>query len=257
MNSATPILTLTQAALVLEGRTIVHPLDLAFLPGTLTALVGPNGAGKSSLLSLAAGDRAPSSGQVLLAGRNLRDWPVRALACQRAVMPQDHSVRFGFSVEEVVRMGRLPHPADPAADARIVAQALAAADVGHLATRDVQTLSGGEAARVAFARVLAQDTPVVLLDEPTAALDLHHQERLMRHARLRADQGVCMIAVLHDLNLASSYADRIVMLASGQVAADGPPRQVLRQDTVEQVYRQSVLVIEHPVRGVPLVLPNG
>ena len=166
-------------------------------------------------------------------------------------------MRFGFGVREVVAMGRLPHPADAEADGRIVEQSLAAADVVALGERNVQTLSGGEAARTAFARVLAQTTPVVLLDEPTAALDLHHQERLLRHVRGLADAGACAIAVLHDLNLASAYADRIVMLCEGRVAADGTPREVLRRETVERVYRQPVLVIEHPTRGVPLVLPDG
>lgn len=256
MSSVTP-LALEDASLVIDGRTIVDRVDLRFAAGTLTALVGPNGAGKSSLLALAAGDRAPSRGQVSVAGRRLDAWRVRELARERAVMPQDHSVRFGFGVREVVAMGRLPHDADPDRDAGIVEAALTTADLLALAGRNVQTLSGGEAARTAFARVLAQDTPVLLLDEPTAALDLHHQERLLRHARRLADRGVCVIAVLHDLNLASAYSDRIVMLCEGRVVADGSPREVLRRETIERVYRQPVLVIEHPTRGVPLVLTEN
>ena len=133
---------------------------------------------------------------------------------------------------------------------------LAAGDVTHLAPRDVQTLSGGEASRTAFARVLAQTTPVVFLDEPTAALDLQHQEAVLRIARGLADEGACVIVVLHDLNLAAGYADRIVMLHRGRIAADGSPRAVLTRETIEHVYAQPVLVLEHPTRGVPLVVSD-
>ncbi|MCD9032318.1 heme ABC transporter ATP-binding protein [Luteimonas sp. Y-2-2-4F] len=254
--SADTALALEQASLVIDGRTILDRVDLRFVAGSLTALVGPNGAGKSSLLSLAAGDRSPAHGRVLLGGRPIRDWKVRALARERAVMPQDHAVRFGFPVREVVAMGRLPHPADPAQDEAIVEAALSTADLLALAERDVQTLSGGEAARTAFARVLAQRTPVLLLDEPTAALDLRHQERVLRHARALADGGVCVIAVLHDLNLASAHADRIVVLDHGRVAADGTPREVLVRSVIEPVYRQPVQVIDHPTRHVPLVVTD-
>jgi len=249
-----PLLELRGATLVRGGRSIVAGVDLALHGGSLTALVGPNGAGKSTLLALLAGDLIPDRGQALLRGRALADWPVRQLALQRAVMAQDHAVRFAFSVREVVAMGRLPHPPDPLADARIVADALAEADIGMFAGRDVQTLSGGEAARTALARVLAQRTPVLLLDEPTAALDLRHQERTLRSARSLARDGACVVVVLHDLNLASAYADRIVMLADGRIAAAGSPRQVLTADTIGRVYGQPVRVIEHPARGVPLVV---
>ncbi len=249
-----PLMALEQAGLRIDNRAILDGIDLRFEAATLTALVGPNGAGKSTLLGLLAGDHAPTSGRVSLGGRPLHAWNARALARERAVMLQEHAVRFSFSVEEVVAMGRLPHPPDPAADAALVARAMAIADVSHLAPRDVQTLSGGEAARTVFARVLAQATPVLLLDEPTAALDLRHQETLLRRARELADAGACVVVVLHDLNLAAGYADRIVMLADGQVAADGSPREVLTQATIERVYRQPVRVIAHPTRDVPLVV---
>lgn len=248
------LLQLREVSVRIDGRAIVDGISLAFAAGTVTALVGPNGAGKSTLLAVAAGDRAPSTGEVLLAGTPIASRKARALARERAVLPQDHAVRFAFSVEEVVAMGRLPHPPDPESDARIVAASLAAADVAALASRDVQTLSGGESARTAFARVLAQTTPLVLLDEPTAALDLQHQESLLRQVRALADAGACAIVVLHDLNLAAAYADRIVLLGDGHVAADGSPRQVLTEATIGQVYGQPVRVLEHPTRGVPLVV---
>lgn len=251
----TPLLELRNAGVMRGNRQVLSGVNLSLQTGTLTALVGPNGAGKSTLLALLAGDAVPNQGGALLSGRALADWPVRELALQRAVMAQDHAVRFAFSVQEVVAMGRLPHPSNPAEDARIVAQAMAEVDVSALAARDVQTLSGGEAARTSLARALVQHTPVLLLDEPTAALDLRHQERTLHSARELARQGRCVVVVLHDLNLASAYADRIVMLCEGRIAADGAPRAVLTRDIIGQVYGQTVQVIEHPTRGVPLVVP--
>lgn len=256
LDAAHDVLALDGVGVHIDGRAILDAIDLRFARGTLTALVGPNGAGKSTLLAVASGDLAPGVGRVRLSGAELRDWKARPLARERSVLPQDHAVRFGFSVREVVAMGRLPHAPDPAADARLVDAALVSADVAHLAARDVQTLSGGEASRVAFARVLAQATPVVFLDEPTAALDLRHQESVLRIARQLADEGACVIVVLHDLNLAAGHADRIVMLDRGRVAADGSPREVLTQATIETVYGQPVLVLEHPTRGVPLVVSD-
>lgn len=250
-----PVLELRDVALLRGNRPVLAEVSLQLQAGTLTALVGPNGAGKSTLLALLAGDIRPDRGQALLHGRALADWPVRELARQRAVMAQDHAVRFAFSVREVVAMGRLPHPADPEEDARIVEAALQEVDITALAARDVQTLSGGEAARTSLARALVQSTPVLLLDEPTAALDLRHQERTLHSARALARQGHCVVVVLHDHNLAAAYADRIVMLCDGRIAADGTPRQVLNRDTIGAVYGQPVQVIEHPSRGVPLVVP--
>ena len=168
-------------------------------------------------------------------------------------MPQEHGVRFAFSVEEVVAMGRLPHPPDPRVDDAQVEAAIDAAELQALRLREVQQLSGGESARTTFARVLAQDTPLLLLDEPTAALDLRHQERTLRSVRACAEAGACVIVVLHDLNLAAGYADRIVLLEQGRVAADGT-LQVLTEDNLQRVYQQDVVVLEHPRRGVPLVV---
>ncbi|WP_084360603.1 heme ABC transporter ATP-binding protein [Hydrogenophaga palleronii] len=248
------LLVLENAGYAIEGKALVEGVSLAFAPGTLTALVGPNGAGKSTLLGLIAGDLKPTQGQARLHGRPIGGWRVRELALQRSVLPQDHSVRFAFSVREVVAMGRLPHPPDPERDEAIVDNALDTADIRRLADREVPSLSGGEAARTAFARVLTQQTPLVLLDEPTAALDLQHQESLLRSARGLAREGACVIAVLHDLNLASAYADRVVVLSQGRVAADGTPREVFTRERIQSVYRQPVAVIEHPTRGIPLVV---
>jgi len=249
-----PWLHLRAISLAIGGHQLLREISISFEPGTLTTLLGPNGAGKSTLLGIAAGDLQPSAGEVRLRGRAIHEWRAKPLARERAVMPQDHSVRFAFSVREVVAMGRLPHEPDPHRDARIVEHALAAADITHLSERDVQTLSGGESARTAFARVLTQETPLIMLDEPTAALDMQHQEATLRRLRELADAGACVIVVLHDLNLAAAYSDRIVILESGQLAADGPPHKVLTEATISRIYRQSVRVIEHPTRNVPLVV---
>jgi len=237
-----------------QQREILHGISLAFEPGTVTALVGPNGAGKSTLLAVAAGDLRADVGEVSLLGKPLASYKAGPLARERAVMPQEHGVRFAFSVEEVVAMGRLPHPPDPRVDDAQVEAAIDAAELQALRLREVQQLSGGESARTTFARVLAQDTPLMLLDEPTAALDLRHQERTLRSVRACAEAGACVIVVLHDLNLAAGYADRIVLLEQGRVAADGTPLQVLTEDNLQRVYQQDVVVLEHPRRGVPLVV---
>ncbi len=249
-----PFLHLKAVGLRYGARQILHGITLGFSPGTLTALVGPNGAGKSTLLSVAAGDVAADTGDVILHDQPIAHWKAMALARERAVMPQDHAVRFGFTVEEVVAMGRLPHAADPVRDAALIEAALEQAEMQALRAREVRTLSGGEAARATFARVLTQDTPLLLLDEPTAALDLRHQERTLRAVRRLADAGACVIVVVHDLNLAAGYADRIVLLEQGRVAADGTPDVVLTREHIERVYQQPVLVLRHPQRDVPLVV---
>ncbi len=249
-----PFLHLQKVGLRYGERAILHDITLGFAPGTLTALVGPNGAGKSTLLAVAAGDVAADAGQVILHDQPIAHWKAKALARERAVMPQDHAVRFAFTVEEVVAMGRLPHPADPARDAALIESSLDKAEMQGLRTREVRTLSGGEAARATFARVLTQDTPLLLLDEPTAALDLRHQERTLRAVRDLANNGACVIVVVHDLNLAAGYADRIVLLEQGRVAADGTPDEVLTREHIERVYHQPVLVLRHPQRDVPLVV---
>ena len=236
------------------GATLLRDVDLALGPCAVVALVGPNGAGKSTLLGLIAGDHAPTTGRLLVGGRPPVAWKATALARERSVMAQQHTAAFAFSVRELVAMGRIPHPPSPD-DPAIVARALADADVGWLAERDTTTLSGGELARTAFARTLAQTTPLVLLDEPTAALDLRHQEAVMRTASTLAAHGACVLVVLHDLNLAARYADRVAMFADGRLVADGTPDEVLTEERIAEVYGQTVRVLRHPVSDQPLVVP--
>ncbi len=240
----------------LGGTTILHDVSLEISPGELVALVGPNGAGKTTLLSVMSGDITPTSGEASLDGVPLEKWKVAALARERAVLPQEQRLAFGFRVVDVVRMGRAPWARLPEEDLDdvIVADAMQRTDVLTMAERTFPTLSGGEKARTSFARVLAQQTPVVLLDEPTAALDIRHQEQVLAEARRLAADGHAVVAVLHDLTVAAAHADRICMLAGGRLRADGPPREVMKPEILGDVYGHPVDVIDHGGRLV--VIPH-
>ncbi|MEU6989156.1 heme ABC transporter ATP-binding protein [Streptomyces sp. NPDC046465] len=241
----------------LGGREVLAGVSLAARAGEVLALVGPNGAGKSTLLAALAADLAPAEGAVRVCGRPATDWNAPELALRRAVLPQSAALSFPFPVEDVVRMGRAPwagtRPADD--DDRIVRESMAATEVGAFATRSFAALSGGERARVALARVLAQRAPLLLLDEPTAALDLRHQELVLRICRERAAAGDAVVVVLHDLSLAAAHADRVAVLCDGTVAAAGAPGDVLGQALLSEVYRQPVEVFPHPRTGVPVITP--
>lgn len=233
-------------------RTLLQACSLELRAGEVHAVLGPNGAGKSTLLKLLAGDLVPARGTVLLNGKPLRQWTARERARQRAVLPQQESLSFGFSAREVVALGRLAAAQHSTAhEQEIVTAALQAADAAHLAERRYPTLSGGERARVQFARVLAQvwqPTPLgtrfVLLDEPTASLDLAHQHACLRMARQFAAGGAGVLAVLHDPNLALHYADRATLLCCGETIASGAPAEVLSVQHLRRVYGMEIDVIE-------------
>ncbi|MFH9422911.1 heme ABC transporter ATP-binding protein [Streptomyces sp. NPDC017529] len=241
----------------LGGRTVLDGVDLEVTAGRVLALVGPNGAGKSTLLAALAADQPATAGEVRVDGRPAPAWTAPELALRRAVLPQSAALAFPFTVEEVVRMGRAPWAGTPREDedGAAVAEAMAATEVAGFAGRPFSALSGGERARVALARVLAQRAPLLLLDEPTAALDLRHQELVLRVCRERAAAGAAVAVVLHDLGLAGAYADRAALLHDGTVAAQGPPAEVFEAELLSRVYRQPVEVIGHPRTGTPLVMP--
>lgn len=255
MSAETAAVTAQNVTYRVGSKALVSGASFTLRPGTFTALVGPNGAGKSTMLALLAGDYEPSEGQVLIGEEHAASWPARELAKQRAVMLQQHSAHFGFSVHETVAMGRLPHDVDHERDRRVVEEAIAESDLMGLRRRDVTTLSGGESARVAFARTTAQTTPVILLDEPTAALDLSHQEALLRSARHRRDEGAAVVMVLHDLNQAGRYADRVLVFSQSRLAADGTPEEVLTPERIQEIYGQRVHLLRHPESGVPVLVP--
>lgn len=228
------------------GRWLLDAVSLSLRPGELTALVGPNGAGKSTLLDVLSGHRRPESGEVLLDGRPLAAWPLHLLALQRAVLTQDSDLAFPFAVEDVVDLGQAPHRDRRGREARrrVGERAMALAQVGHLAQRLYPTLSGGERQRVMLARVLAQllepeGLPAgrwLLLDEPTSSLDLAHQKLVLETVAALAEDGCGAIVVLHDLNLAVRFADRVALLAEGRLIASGTPEAVLTTERVGDVY---------------------
>lgn len=256
---AADVLEVSHVSVALGGAPVLTDVTLAVHPGEVVALVGPNGAGKSTLLGAMAGDIRPSSGQVRVGGLDAVDAPARELARVRAVQLQEATLSFAFTARAVVEMGRSPWQGRFGAgvddDDAVVTLSLDRADVSHLSQRRFPTLSGGEKARVSFARVLAQTTPVLLLDEPTAALDIRHQEALLSEARACADVGCAVVVVLHDLSLAGAYADRVVLLCDGRVRADGAPREVLTAPLLSEVYDHPVHVMDHPGSGSPVVLP--
>ncbi len=248
---------LAGVTVTLGGVRVLDTVTMAVERGEVVAIVGPNGAGKTTLLRLMAADLAPEQGSVTLGGSPPGELTLTELARRRAYLAPQESSEVLFSVRDVVAMGRHPHDGlviDGTEDA-IVDEAIAGADVAHLADRPVRTLSTGERQRVGLARVWAQQTPLVLLDEPTASLDLGHREMVMRRVRAHADGGGSVVVVLHDLNLASAYADRLVLLVAGRTAAAGPPSEVLTAETLTRAYGQAVAVVDHPFRDCPLVLP--
>ncbi|MFG1852108.1 heme ABC transporter ATP-binding protein [Actinomadura geliboluensis] len=240
------------------ARTVLDGVDLEVRHGETLLLVGPNGAGKSTLLSALAGDLRLSAGRVALHGRPLDAWTPREQAMRRATLPQHHTLAFAFTVAEVVRMGRSPWAGTDLEDEddAAVARAMDDADVAAFADRPFPALSGGEQARAALARVLAQRAGTLLLDEPTAALDIRHQEQVFALLRGEAARGRAVIAVVHDLDLAAAYADRVAVLAHGRIAACGPPPHVLTTALLSEVYRHDIEVMPHPRTARPLVLPQ-
>ncbi|MFE9660213.1 MULTISPECIES: heme ABC transporter ATP-binding protein [unclassified Streptomyces] len=242
----------------LGARPVLSEVSVTARAGEVLALVGPNGAGKSTLLAALAADQEPAEGTVRIAGRPAADWSAADLALRRAVLPQAATLSFPFPVEDVVRMGRAPWAGTEREDEdeEAVASAMAATEVTEFTGRSFSGLSGGERARVALARVLAQRAQLLLLDEPTAALDLRHQELVLRVCRERAASGDAVVVVLHDLGLAAAYADRVAVLREGRLAAEGEPGRVFTEASLTEVYRQPVEVFPHPRTGALLVVPR-
>jgi iron complex transport system ATP-binding protein len=238
-------------------------VDLAIDRGSFYAVIGPNGCGKTTLLRLMLGALEPTRGTVGYDGRPVTDWPRRDLARRVGVVPQVESLVFPITVRELVGMGRYPHlgtwraagPADHAA----VHRALDTCDIAHLAHRPVGTLSGGEQQRTRVARALAQVPDTLVLDEPTASLDISHEMGIFELLRELADHGVTVVMVTHNINTAARYADRLLLLDRGRAAAEGTAATVLAPGTLEEVYRWPLVVSHHagpgPDAGAPQVVP--
>ncbi len=248
------MLELRGVALRRGARSVLRDVDVALQPGEVMAVCGPNGAGKSSLLSLMAGDLKPTVGSVKLDGRALQSLGAAELAQQRAVLEQSPQVAAPFLVEELVGLGASCAPIAVEDVSPLVRDAMQMAEITHLAQARTDRLSGGEGARAHLARVLAQNAAgrlggggkYLLLDEPTASLDLSHQIAAMRCVRAAAAAGCGVMTVLHDLNLAAAFADRIVLISAGTIVADGAPAEVFRESVLSEVFGVAFHVAHEP-----------
>jgi iron complex transport system ATP-binding protein len=244
--------------LTFGDRTILDNVSAQFHSGELTILLGPNGAGKSSLLKLMTREW-PSNGKVHYFGVESAQWHKPDLAMQLGVLPQSSTLTFNFTVQEVVELGGLTLKASQKEITAIASSYMADTDILHLADRLYPSLSGGEKQRVHLARVLTQlaqsgEDKIVLLDEPTSALDLSHQHNTLSLAKKLTQQGATVVTVIHDLNLAAQYADRVLILNDGKLVADGTPWETLSQEIISSVYQWPVTIVPHPERGHPVIM---
>jgi iron complex transport system ATP-binding protein len=245
----TALLTAQGLNVTLAGRLVLNDISLALSPGHLVALVGPNGAGKTTLLRALAGLVA-STGAIDVGGEALSSLSLRERARRFAYLPQGHIVHWPLPARDIVALGRYPHGAtDPARltsrDTEAVQRAMQAADVVEFGARRVTELSGGERSRVALARVLAVEAPVILADEPTSSLDPRHQIDVMKTLRVAADKGVLVIVVTHDLELAARFADTALVLSDGRLVSQGPPAEALSEQVMGDVFRISAFRAEY------------
>lgn len=229
-------------------------IDLELERGTLRALIGPNGSGKTTLLKLLTGILKPSRGQVLLEQTDLQTIPRRELARHLAFVPQEVHINFGFTVRQMVMLGRTPYVGAMSGPSRrdreTVESTMQLTDLLPFAERLVTELSGGEQQRVVIAMALAQEPDVLLLDEPTVHLDLNHQVEILELVRrLNRERGLTVLATMHDLNLAALYFDDLVLLEQGRIVARGSAQQVLSPERIRQVFNANVLVAPHPARS--------
>jgi iron complex transport system ATP-binding protein len=249
-----PVIKCENVSVVRGESTILQDVSLHASQGELIAILGPNGAGKSTLLGVLAGDLIPNSGTVSFGEEQISSLTKRELAQRRAVLPQQVTVSVPFSVEEVVEMGR--GPKQTGTDQDLIEMAMKRVDVLEMRSRLYRSLSIGEQARVSMARILAQDTPLLLLDEPTAVLDIGQQEKLMRIVRSLVDDGRTVIAVFHDLNVAMSFADRVVLLQRGKQVAIGAPRETMTAEALSNIYEHKIDVITVNDDTGPIVIPS-
>jgi len=249
------------------GRLALNAVSVQARPGAVTAVVGPNGAGKSTLIAGLTGLLPLEGGRATLDGTPLSQFKRQTVARRVAVLPQQYRATFPFKAFEIVAMGRSPYEGmeSDAEAARHVEAALYAADVAHLADRPIDRLSGGERQRVFLARALAQILPLpttaearyLLLDEPTASLDLRHQTIALDFARKAARDGAGVLTVLHDLNLAARFADDAIVMSEGVVAARGAPADIFNGDVLRPIYGAGISIFSEPADGKPVVLPAG
>ncbi len=245
-----------------RDQVVLNDIDLAIQPGELVGVIGPNGSGKSTLVKCLSRALTPQRGRVWLDGRELSSLSAQQIARHIAVVPQAVELPPGFTAFEIVMMGRVPHLAwwqnETARDRAMARAAMEATQTWALADRLVNHLSGGERQRVVIARALAQEPQILLLDEPTAHLDIKHQIEVMELVRcLNRERGLAVLIVSHDLNLAAQYCSRLVLFKDGRIYTSGSPRQVIAPDILRKVYGVDLLVLPHPHTQRPMAVVNG
>lgn len=245
-----------------DNKIIADDLSVAIPDGAFTVIVGPNACGKSTLLRALCRLLKPSAGEVMLDGKNISNFATKALARELGLLPQTSIAPDSITVADLVSRGRYPHQSLlkqwTQADKQAVEAAMAATNVSQLADRSVDELSGGQRQRVWVAMALAQQTPLLLLDEPTTYLDIAHQIELLDLFRqLNREHSQTLIAVLHDLNHACRYADHIIAMRDGKIVAEGNPAEIITAELVERVFGMSCMIIDDPLSHTPLVIPRG
>ncbi len=248
-----PVFELSGLRFSFGRRVVLDGIDLAFEPGRFHGIVGPNGSGKTTLLMLMLGFYQPEAGQIHFRGEDLAALPKRRLAREIALVPQDFSINFDFSVRDVVTMGRYPYmprfSAPSREEAGKVTSVLEEMGIAGIADRSVLALSGGEKQWVVFARALAQDTPVLLLDEATSNMDIHHTLYALDRVSRRVRTGKTVIGVFHDLNLAAMYCDRLIFMSDGRVLAEGETEKIFREEMIEKTFGVRGTILKHPLTG--------
>ncbi|SMF31675.1 iron complex transport system ATP-binding protein [Alteromonadaceae bacterium Bs31] len=255
-------LKIRQLSYSVSHKQLLNNIDLIAECGQSTAIIGPNGAGKSTLLKAVSGAICCTASEMEFCDKNLKQWKVDQRACSVAVLSQENSLEFPFSCEEVVAMGRIPHSSGKLKDRAVVQAVMALMDITHLQRRLYTQLSGGEKQRTQLARVFAQLWPdreddssprLLLLDEPTAYLDLGHQQQLMNVIRDFATANTAVLMVLHDVNLAAQYADKVVVLNEGIRIAEGKAGEVLNERLLSELFAADLKTFHHPETNRPFV----
>ena len=252
-GKSTPAVDAQAVSFSVEAKTLLDGVDVRAERGQFLGLIGPNGAGKSTLLRALSGVLRYQEGAVALEGSDLQSMPARDVAAMLALVPQIAPYTQGFTAFELVVMGRYPHlgrfQVEGEADDRIAREAMRRTETEQFAERTLDTLSGGERQRVFLARALAQQPRVLLLDEPTSNLDILHQLKILGLVRTLVDDGLTVIAAIHDLNLAARYCDRLVLLSEGRVVTEGPPEEVLAPETIESTFGVRSAIHHDPATG--------
>lgn len=247
------------AGVQIRSKPLLDGINLELLSGELLVAIGPNGAGKSTLLKVISGEIDVDQGWARLDEAPLSSYPLRDLSVILAVLPQHTELHFSFEVRQVIALGRIPHDSGNKRNIKIVNEIMELLEILHLARRDYTTLSGGEMQRVQFARALSQIWDIsgpgfLLLDEPTSSLDLSHQHAVLRVAKDMSRRGIGVFVVLHDMNLAARYADRIVLMHAGGIVQQGSPEEVLTEQNLRGVFGVNIRVLRHPEGDHPLVI---